>query len=170
MKLRLVITDANILIDLIQLDLALILLKSELFDFMTTDFIFDELFDEQKNILSGLIENNHFTVIESEESDIIEIFQLKQTTNALSFEDCSVWYFAAKLEGILLTGDRQLRNHSTRSGIQVHGILFLFDQMLTKNLITYSLAIEKLTALVQINPRLPQKLIAERIKEWTSQT
>lgn len=43
MKIRIFITDANILIDLINLKLTTHLFESELFEFKTTDFIFDEI-------------------------------------------------------------------------------------------------------------------------------
>lgn len=167
MKLRIVITDANILIDLINLDLSAVLFESELFEFKTTDFVFDEIYEEQKEKLLPVIRANQLEVCEPDEVDLKEIFILKQQTNALSIEDCSVWYFAYKLEGILLTGDNQLRGHSKRSGIEVRGILFLFDQLLLNKLVTPTEAIEKLSHLLKTNKRLPQKEIEKRLKEWS---
>lgn len=99
MKLRIVITDANILIDLINLDLSAVLFESELFEFKTTDFVFDEIYEEQKEKLLPVIRAKQLEVCEPDEADLKEIFILKQQSNALSIEDCSVWYFASKLEG-----------------------------------------------------------------------
>lgn len=166
MKLRVVITDANILIDLINLNLSIALFESNIFEFKTTDFVFEELYEEQKEKLQFLIEAKQLVVFESNEVDLQEIFKLKQQTTSLSIQDCSVWHYASKLKGILLTGDGQLRSHSNRSGIEVRGILFLFDQMLLNKLITYTLAIEKLSHLSKINRRLPKKEIEKRLRAW----
>ena len=166
MKLRVVITDANILIDLINLNLSTALFESNIFEFKTTDFVFEELYEEQKEKLQFLIEAKQLEVFKSDEVDVQEIFKLKQQTTTLSIQDCSVWHYASKLKGILLTGDRQLRSHSNRSGVEVRGILFLFDQMLLNKLITYALAIEKLSHLSKINKRLPKNEIEKRLRMW----
>lgn len=167
MKLSIVITDANILIDLIKLGLSSVLFESELFEFKTTDFVFEELYEEQKETLGSKIEADHFKILESDERDIVKIFEIKQEANALSIEDCSVWYFAGKLEGMVLTGDAQLRKHSGRSGLEVHSILYLFDQMLLNDLITHKTAIDKLSNLYKINKWLPKKEVEKRLKEWS---
>lgn len=166
MKLSIVITDANILIDLIKLDLSSVLFESEIFEFKTTDFVFEELYEEQKESLVSKIEANQLKILESNEADIVEIFEMKEKALSLSVEDCSVWYFAAKLEGIILTGDAQLRKHSGASGLEVHGVLYLFDQMLLNDLITCETAIHKLKGLYEINRWLPKREVEKRLKKW----
>lgn len=168
MKLRIVITDANILIDLIKLDLSKILFQSGIFEFKTSDLVFNEIYPEQKEMLSSVIKSKHLEVCESDEADLIEIYKLKVKKEGLTIQDCSVWYYATKFEGILLTGDKQLRVCSRQSGIEVRGILFLFDQMVEHKLITLNEAIEKLNHLSKINHRLPKKEIDKRLKEWGS--
>lgn len=59
MKIEIFITDANILIDLIQLNLLSSPLHSEIFEFKTTDFVLNELYKEQNDILSPFILDNH---------------------------------------------------------------------------------------------------------------
>jgi hypothetical protein len=41
------------------------------------------------------------------------------------------------------------------NGVNVKGILFIFDQLLLRSLITFEYANEKLNQLYEINPRLP---------------
>ena len=89
MKVGIVITDANILIDLIHLELFTSLFGSDLFEFKTTDFVFEELYDEQKDVLQAVIKAERFQIIESEESDLIEIYAFKQKSQGLSIQDCS---------------------------------------------------------------------------------
>src|SRR5690554_2603582 len=166
MKVGIVITDANILIDLIHLELFTSLFGSDLFEFKTTDFVFEELYDEQKDVLQAVIKAERFQIIESEESDLIKIYAFKQKSQGLSIQDCSALYYALKLKGILLTGDSAHRKQTKQSGVEVHGILYLFDQMVVSGLISFHEAFERLQKLKEINNRLPKNEIEKRLKEW----
>ena len=84
----------------------------------------------------------------------------------MSFEDCSVLHYASKLNGILLSGDGKLRKQALANGITVCGILFIFDQLLLNNLITFENAIIRIQLLYDINPRLPGHSKDERISRW----
>jgi|SRR5690554_590234 len=168
MKIGVVITDANILIDLIHLEMFSVLFESDLFEFKTTDFVFEELYDGQKEILRDIIEEQRFQIIESQEDDLTEIFKIKQNTQGLSIQDCSAWFYAQKLNGMLLTGDASLRKHTKKSGIEVHGILYLFDRMVAGGIIAAQEAFEKLEELKVLNKRLPVKEVEKRLKEWGS--
>lgn len=95
-----------------------------------------------------------------------EIVKLKQQVSALSFEDCSACYFALKYKGIVLTGDARLRKYAVASGLEVHGTLHLFDQMLQNKIVTLETAIQKLRLLAEINKRLPKREIEKRFQDW----
>src|SRR5690606_26339982 len=129
-RMKIVINDANILIDLINLELEIPFFQLEQLELKTTDFVFEELHDGQKEILQQYIIQGRLIIIESEEEDLINISNILSTTNGLSFEDCSVWYFAKSQEGILLTGDGKLRRNSSADGVEVRGVLYIFDQLL----------------------------------------
>lgn len=164
--MRIVINDANILIDLIQLELIETFFQIEHLDLQTTDFVFEELFEEQKEKIKPLISNRLLKIIESDENDLLQISMLMNTTIGLSFEDCSVLYYAKNLQGILFTGDGRLRKQTLASGIEVKGILYIFDQLLFSSLISFEIAIEKINQLYLINNRLPIKAKEERITHW----
>lgn len=101
--MRIVINDANILIDLAKLDL-LAEFSSLDFELYTTDFVFNELNDVQKNAIQKLVDNKLMFVLETSKlEDYQGIQRLLDQNNGLSFEDCSVWYYSQKLSGILLT-------------------------------------------------------------------
>ena len=87
-------------------------------------------------------------------------------TKGLSFEDCSVWYFAKLHNGILLTGDGKLRKQSSHDGVEFRGILFIFDHLLLNGLISFEFAILKLNQLYQINDRLPIEAKNKRLDCW----
>ena len=164
--MRIVINDANILIDLAKLELLDVFSKLK-FELYTTDFVYEELNQEQKSPVSMLNKNGHLTIIETEETiDFQNITNLLDSSTGLSFEDCSVWYYSQKLSGTLLTGDGKLRKQVSKKGIEVRGIIYIFDELLEQDLIDINIAIEKIEQLYHLNNRLPKKEIAKRIENW----
>jgi rRNA-processing protein FCF1 len=164
--MKIVINDANILIDLAKLELIQVFSKIN-FDLHTTDFVIEELNDEQRNPVSKLIKSKKLTVIETQDIlDFQGITSILENSNGLSFEDCSVWYYSKKLSGALLTGDGKLRKQAIKEGIEVRGIIFIFDELLKQNLITFKIAIDRIEKLSLLNNRLPKKEIEKRIEYW----
>jgi len=164
--MKVVINDANILIDLVKLDLLDVFSKLN-FELHTTDFVYEELNEEQKGTLSSLLKSGALNIIETiEVQDFQEINRLLNQSNGLSFEDCSVWYYSAKLSGILLSGDAKLRKKVRKNGVEVRGIIYVFDELIKQNLITFPKGIEKIEQLLQLNNRLPKTEIEKRIKSW----
>ena len=165
--MKIVINDANILIDLAKLSLLDVFSKLN-FELHTTDFVYEELNEEQKSPVSSLLENGTLNVIETlEVEDFQGINELLEASNGLSFEDCSVWYYSSKLSGTLLSGDGKLRKQVRKNGIEVRGIIYVFDELIKQNLITFSKGIEKIEQLTKLNNRLPKDEIEKRIESWS---
>lgn len=168
--MKIVINDANILIDLAKLELIEIFSKIN-FDLHTTDFVIEELNDEQHKPVSKLVKNGKLKVIETEDAlDFQGIVDILENSSGLSFEDCSVWYYSKKLTGALLTGDGKLRKQATKGGIEVRGIIFIFDELIKQGLISFTIAIDKIENLSKLNNRLPKKEIEKRIENWKNKT
>lgn len=166
--MRVIINDANILIDLVHLDLMNEFIQLEI-ELKTTDFVFEELNEDQKNIIASFIDTGNIELIITEnEEDFAGIATILENSSGLSFEDCSVWHYAQKLDGILLSGDGRLRKQATTNGILVKGILYVFDLLLLNDLISFEYAIEKIEQLYEINPRLSINSKNERIACWSS--
>ncbi len=164
--MRVVINDANILIDLAKLDLLDAFSKLN-FELHTTDFVLAELIQSQRILIDKLILDNVLNIIKTEDvADLTGINKLLQRTNGLSFEDCSVWYYSKKMNGILLTGDGKLRKQARKDDIEVKGIIYIFDELLDQGLISYVIAIYKMKQLIQLNMRLPEAEIEKRLVEW----
>ena len=68
---------------------------------------------------------------------------------------------------MILTSDRRLRNEAQSKGFEVHGILWLFEQLMDEKLVKPKRAIDKLTELMQINTWLPKDECKKRIEQWT---
>ncbi len=160
--MKILINDANILIDLLHLELIEEFCSLD-FKLYTVDVIIEELNEVQK---ATIYQFDSIIILELNTNQILEVAAILQANKGLSFEDCAVWYYSRELQGILMSGDGKLRNKAKESGIEVRGILYLFDQLLVQDKVDFEVAISKINQLKQLNNRLPQKQIDLRISSW----
>lgn len=166
---RIVVNDTNVFIDL--LDIGLLEHFFQLsWEVHTTDFVMFELNREnQRDVVESYQANKLLHVVAFEMDELCEIRGLQKVcdnkTN-VSLTDCSVWYYAKCKGYMLLTGDRKLRTSSMKDGVEVRGILYVFDKLVEEAILTPAVATEKLQQLQIINPRLPKDEIEKRIKSW----
>lgn len=154
----LVISDTNILLDLIYMNLL-----NEFFSlpcgFRTTDFVMNEIVQPvQQKKIDEFVKAKKLEVVSfgpSELSQIIAMFS--NSTNNVSLTDCSVWYHAKRTDGRLLTGDGKLRRSAEADNVKVAGILYIIDK---------NTAADLLGRLMQINMRLPKGECEKRILSW----
>ena len=99
-------------------------------------------------------------------SEILEFYFHQKNKTNVSLTDCTVWYYAKSNGYTLLTGDRKLRHASLIDGVEVHGIIYVIDQLVEESILDKRLAIIKLRRLEESNPRLPKDEIEKRIKQW----
>ena len=162
--MKLHINDANILMDIVKLNLTEPFLALE-FELYTTDFVFAEMEpNQQEQLLSDTL-----IKIVSNQEDMTTIFELSEKHAGLSFEDCSTWYFAQKMDGILVTGDGKLRTKARASGVEVRGMIYIIEQIKVQGLLPIVDCIEKLRALKELNDRLPMIEIDNRIQTWSDE-
>ncbi len=166
---KLVVSDANIFIDLISMGFIgdFFLLS---FDIMTVDFIMRELKKSgQKEIVQAYEARKKLTIQTFSADEIVEINTLRDSAGyKVSIQDCSIWFCSKKIGAAILTGDKALTTRARGDGIEVHGLLYVLDQLVDQNIIPPALASEKLSELANCNKRLPEKLIRELISRWDS--
>ena len=166
---KIVVNDTNVFIDLFSIGLL-----EEFFslpwEVHTTDFVMLELVKEgQDETVRRYKDDGRLHVPTLEGKDMVAIGQLKalfEGKTNVSIADCSVWYYAKQHRYVLLTGDRKLRKASVLDGVEVHGIIYVFDCLVASDVITKTDAAAKLRQLYSINPRLPKDAIDERLKLW----
>src|SRR5690554_5857129 len=98
--MKVIVNDANILIDLVDLKILPDFFQLE-FEFHTTAIILDELFDEQQEALFPYIEAGQLSVDNITEEDLVEIVMIRATKPNLSEQDCSAFYQTKKLNAAL---------------------------------------------------------------------
>jgi predicted nucleic acid-binding protein len=155
------IHDTNILIDFIELDLLPDFLKLG-FEFHTTDFVLNEMVRTvQKKQIKQF--ESKFIIRGFEGAELLKLAEIQNTYRSLSIEDVSVMELSDELAGILCTGDKKLKNIAESRGIEVHGILWVIEQMVGEGLIAKKQAIENLERLKIINSMLSSELINKQI-------
>ena len=166
-KEKLVISDTNILLDLISLDM-LEAFFSLPCDFSTTDFVISEIIQpSQIKAIEKYITSKKLDVVSFSCEEIIEINKIHtNNTNNASITDCSVWYYAKKTGGRLLTGDGKLRKSVESDNVNVSGILYVFDNLIEYGILEPSESADLLEQLMQINMRLPKGECEKRILKW----
>ena len=162
------VNDANIFIDLLEVDLIDMLFKLEL-NLHTTNLVLNELDATQQAVLKKYINKKQLTVKVLNEADLLELKRLELASGKLSAQDVSVYAYAKEIGAMILTSDRRLRNEAQSKGFEVHGILWLFEQLMDEKLVKPKRAIDKLTELMQINTWLPKDECKKRIEQWTKQ-
>lgn len=163
----LVISDTNIFLDLISVNLL-----EEFFQLPckieTTDFVIDEIIQpNQLPYLQKFISLKKLNIISFTFEELIKINDVfDNSKNNTSMADCSVWYRAKETSGRLLTGDAKLRKSAEADNVKVSGILYIFDNLVEYKIITKTEATKLLEKLISINSRLPKGECEKRIQKW----
>ena len=169
---KIVVNDTNVFIDLYEVGL-LEQFFSLPWEVHTTDFVMLELRREGQHETVAKYKADKRLVVPvfeaKEMSEIGNLFQQNMNRTNVSLTDCSVWYYAKVNNYILLTGDRKLRTTSILDGVEVHGVIYVFDALVEFNMISRQVAVEKLQQLHVINPRLPKEEIEKRINLWKAE-
>ena len=168
--MRIIVNDANILIDLVELEL-LQQFFSLPFEFQTTGSIFDELYEHQQMELVHFIRQERLTIVEFTEDELTSINELNLKKPALSTQDCTAFFQAHKTEGILITGDNTLKKYAKTNHIEAYGHLWVLDRLVESGIVSGREASVSLTNLTErINPRLglPDAECQKRHAAWIS--
>lgn len=163
--MKLVVSDTNIFIDLLNTDLLEKFLELPI-EVHTTDFVISELKDEQAEVIIKKATENKIHIIEASDVEYDEIINQKKEKETLSIVDHSVYYYAKKLSAMILTGDKTFRKYAEVNKIEVKGILWTFDELNKKKLMGKEQLAQKLTTLMGTNKRLPLDECNNRIKKW----
>lgn len=166
--IKIAVNDANLFIDLWEVKLIETFFQLPL-EFHTTQLILNELEAEQLAQLNVFIEANDLKVRYLKREEIDGLDSISVNSRKLSREDLSVYFYAKELtDCMILTGDNRLRKEAQRQGFEVHGILWVFEQMVENNLLGTQQAIDLLRDLMNINLWLPVGECEKMIEKWTT--
>lgn len=160
----LAVTDANIFIDLHELDLLSLFFQLDLTIYTTKEVLL-ECDENQRKKLQQFVDKRKLLVRNISDEEVLEIETL-HFNKGLSEADKSVLFAAKKLDSMVVSGDNLIRKWCKKNDIEVHGILWVLDEMNRNQLLTFQEAIEKLEFLLQINFWLPTKAANNLLEKW----
>lgn len=168
-RIKLVVTDACIFIDLYELELVNLFFELEI-EVHTTSAVMYELYGEQQNVLKAYQSVQRLIVHNLFEVDFIEIHTTSYP-RALSETDKSVLHIASKINASVLSSDKAVRNCAKNKKIDCHGMLWVLDRLVELSLLSRKQGAAKLQELVSSNfiyqnnrPLVHE--INKRLKEW----
>lgn len=166
--MKIVIQDANIIIDAINMGITHFF-KEMGIEFHTTDLVNNEIQgDVQRLKLDQLIADGLMLIDTLEGDDAMRLFSMTMEYGAISNltpEDCSVLVLAEKYDARLLTGDQKLVRYAKKRNIIVNGILWITDTLVEKGIVSKKEMIPYLEKLKETNRRAP-KQTDERINDY----
>lgn len=169
--MKVAITDACIFIDIYDLQLTSKFFGLEL-EIHTTVDVFDELYDEQQEILRAFQSVGKLVIHNIEHQHRIEILSIKYP-RALSPTDKTVLFIAEKINATVLSSDKAVRNCAKNRSIEYHGLLWVFDKLVEASLIDKQMAVSKINHLISANNIYQNNIhlkneIEKRLKIWSS--
>jgi hypothetical protein len=162
--MKLAVTDANIFIDLIKLQMLALLFNIDM-EIHTTKEIVDQLNDQQLVHLTEFINSRHLLVHYLSVAQLQEVVDIV-APRALELADKSVAWLSLQLAATVLTGDGPLRKFCQTKHLEVRGIIWLFDVIVGRGLVSPLIAAEKMESLLCFNSRLPMEECSHRIQQW----
>ncbi|HRH54257.1 MAG TPA: hypothetical protein PLN38_13095, partial [Chitinophagales bacterium] len=156
-KREIVIKDACILFDLVDLNLLEDFFQLEV-DAFTTSQVIGEITNEQQwDAVSRFINNGKLRIDDDGTFEVIT--KINEEYPGLSLPDSSVLELAIRKNAIVYSSDGSLRKASLKEGITVRGIIWIIAELYRLELMTKESAIAKLNLYETINQRAPLKEI-----------
>lgn len=166
--MKIIVHDASVLIDLSECDI-LDLWFSLGYKTLTTSLILHEVNRKnQKSKLQRFVDNGSLIVESIGATAMTQlVFLHAELSPRNSLEDTSALFIASSQGAILLTGDNDLRKRAESRGIEVHGLLWVFDMLVSRGAILADVAADRLEKLIASETcRLPKQECRQRIKKW----
>lgn len=157
----LLISDANILIDLEDGDLITTLFKLP-FQFQVPDMLFVDELEETH----GYLLDCGLQLGELSPESMAEVEQLTQRYNQPSRYDCMALSLAKQQQCPLLTGDRALRKAAEQELVEVKGTIWIVAQLLENSIIKPHKARHAYANMKQKGRRLPWEIAEQQIKDY----
>lgn len=165
--MNITITDANIFIDLGELKLFSLFFQLNL-TLHTTQEVLLECDPTHQQILREYATKKLLTIHILTDQQLEKSKQLK-FRKGLSEQDKSILYVAYEQQAMVLTGDNLIRKWCEKQDLEVHGILWILEELVQYRLLEFEDAIAHLTNLMEINQWLPIEACHKLLADWESE-
>ena len=158
------VTDANIWIDVHNADLLDAVFELPV-TWRTPDIV---LHNEVRTVDRTLLIERGLEERTLSGHELNRILELNDQYPNPSPRDLAVLVVADVDDGIVVTGDGPLRSAATSEGQTVHGVLWVLDQLVERDIVKPTRAAAALDAMVQQGSRLPERPVKKRLRRWRS--
>lgn len=168
--MKIIVNDANVLIDLVELGILHHFFALP-FEFHTTNLVFGELLTSQQEALQPFIDANQLIIATFTTDQLVKIISIRDRKPGLSEQDCSAFFHAQTEDAALITSDNSLRKFAASLRLEVHGHLWILDNLVAEHILSGPEASTTLTRLCdEINPKLglPRAECQRRHTDWLS--
>lgn len=159
--MRLIVTDANIIIDLAAGDLLDTMFRLPRVEFHVPDVLYEELAERH-----GSLPRLGLKIASQPAEAVAEVEQLRQRYRRASVNDLFALVLARRLGCALLSGDRALREAAELERIEVRGTLWLIEALLQARLLTIDRAEAAYEAMRRDGSRLPWDEVRAQVGRW----
>jgi predicted nucleic acid-binding protein len=170
--MKVAVKDANVFIDLESMGILDLWFQLD-YPTMTSSFVVMELAaGGHENALACVRAGQIAEVVIDGEEMVgpFEELRCRYEATGLSVSDLSVLYLAIREQAILLTGDRLLRSEAGLNEVEVHGTLWILEQLIDHGLLPAAVAADRLEQLIRRTGRerrfLPPQECETRIAKW----
>lgn len=165
-KKDIVIKDACILFDLVDLILLEDFFQLEVDAFTTPQVIGEITNEEQWKVISKFVTESKIQIDNDGTFEIIA--SINDEYPGLSFADSSVLELAIRKNAVIYSSDGGLRKVSNKKNLIVRGIIWIIEELHNREILNKQVAIEKLNLYETINQRAPLKEIKNLISKFQS--
>ena len=164
--MRILVHDANLLIDLFHGGL-LEIWFAQGYEIHTTSLVLTELTDaDQKAAANDLVSLGALIISDTAANEWSDAEKLARAWG-VSIPDASVALLARKLDAVLMTGDGTLRKKALAEKMEVKGTLWVMDELVARDALADSEALEALRKIQESGSFLPQADCRLRIEKWS---
>mgnify|MGYP001040112677 CR=1 FL=1 len=114
------------------------------------------------------LENLGLIFIPASFDELAEVSRINNAIRSISFYDAAVLELAKRVNGLLLTDDSSLIKVAKEHSVQVEGIIWLLDEMVTHNCISGSAAIIALERINQNRHAISEVDMVRWKERWAS--
>lgn len=163
--MRLVVTDANIIIDLDAGKLLEDMFRLPEFEFSVPDVLYVEELADNYGVLPGL----GLRVLPQSSEAVGYVEQLRAQFNGPSSNDLFALALARELNCALLTGDGALRDAAREEQIEVRGTIWLMEQLLAARVTRVDRVAVAYETMKRDGRRLPWDEASAQVQRWTEE-
>lgn len=163
--MKVAVKDANVLIDLVEGDLLGLWFRLGI-ETHVPDLVLAEIqHPEHRRLVLAMVQSGNLRVGRFGPAELTQINLYKQRYR-ISLADASAILLAEQMQATLLSGDKLVRKGGQSLDLDVKGLLWVFDELVLRDLLGAADAAVRLERVVEAGAHLPGEQVQARLRKW----